>query len=204
MTLPTSTSHQQWSDVRSAAVVIARDDIDTDQIIPARFLTTTTRHGLGIHCFADWRYDAAGNARPEFALNSPAATSRSVLVAGHNFGCGSSREHAPWSLRDSGFRVIVAGSFADIFRENAHKNGLLTVSIGDDISALQQWLTVTPDDAICVSLETQTLQCGERTYAFHIDAFSKVALLQGLDELAMLLTDVPFIEEWEVRTGRGR
>ena len=113
------------------AVALPIDDIDTDQIIPARFLKTTSRKGLGVHLFDGWRYDPSGAPKPDFILNAPAARGASVLVAGRNFGCGSSREHAPWALADFGFRAILAASFADIFQQNALKNGLLPIALGE-------------------------------------------------------------------------
>ena len=118
--------------IRSRTVVLAADDVDTDQIIPARFLTTTRRDGLGDALFADWRFDAKGTPHPGFALNDPASRAAAVLVVGRNFGCGSSREHAAWALRDYGFRGIIASSFADIFRNNALKNGLLPVAVPEE------------------------------------------------------------------------
>lgn len=124
-----------WTTLTSSAVLLKRDDVDTDQIIPARFLTTTTRQGLGRHLFADWRYHPDGTPRSEFVLNTPGAQGAQILVAGQNFGCGSSREHAPWALVDHGIRAVVAGSFADIFRSNAHKNGLLTIALGENVLA---------------------------------------------------------------------
>ena len=117
------------------AVALPRDNVDTDQIIPARFLKTTTRTGLGANLFSDWRFDASGAPRPEFILNSPAAARAAVLVAGWNFGCGSSREHAPWALADFGFRAVIAASFADIFQQNALKNGLLPIALPAEIHA---------------------------------------------------------------------
>ena len=120
--------NRPWTPLSSHAVVIARDDIDTDQIIPARFLTTTSRTGLGRHLFSDWRFDASGAPRTDFALNAGPSDGAAILVGGRNFGCGSSREHAPWALSDWGIRAVIASSFADIFRSNAHKNGVLTIA----------------------------------------------------------------------------
>lgn len=192
-----------WTTLTSATVVIARDDIDTDQIIPARFLTTTQRAGLGQHAFTDWRYDADGKPRAEFPLNAPPATGRSILVTGANFGCGSSREHAPWALLDAGFHAVVAASFADIFRSNANRNGLLTVVLGDRLSALHQFLASTPDAPVSIDLATQTLRWDTHTVSFDVDAFTKRALLTGLDELGMLLDEMPSIMAWEQAHGRA-
>ena len=195
---------QPWGPLSSHAVLVARDDIDTDQIIPARFLTTTTRSGLGTHLFSDWRYDATGTPRPEFELNVPASVGAQVLVAGRNFGCGSSREHAPWALTDWGFRAVIASSFADIFRSNAHKNGLLTIALDDaTLTATHAALRDDPHASVTVDLAAQyvTLPQGA-TVAFAIDPFSKRCLLDGLDELGALLAELPAIEAWEVACGR--
>lgn len=186
-----------WTTLTSAAIVIARDDVDTDQIIPARFLTTTQRAGLGRHAFADWRYDADGAPRATFPLNEPTAAGRRLLVAGANFGCGSSREHAPWALLDAGLHAVVAASFADIFRSNANRNGLLTVALGDRLFALQQFLSSTPDAPVSIDLANQTIRWGTAEASFDVDAFTKRALLTGLDELGMLLDELADIVAWE-------
>lgn len=201
---PIAPGASRWTTLASTALVVPRDDIDTDQIIPARFLTTTSRTGLGEHCFADWRYDADGRPRPEFPLNWAGARDAGVLVAGHNFGCGSSREHAPWSIVDAGFRAVVAGSFADIFRSNAHKNGLLTIAVGDAIGELHQRLARDPDTLLHIDLAAQTIAWEHApALRFAIDGFSKRALIEGLDELGLLLAELPRIEAWEAQTGRG-
>jgi 3-isopropylmalate/(R)-2-methylmalate dehydratase small subunit len=185
-------------------VVIARDDIDTDQIIPARFLTTTARTGLGRHLFADWRYDAGGTPRADFALNVRASEGAQILVGGRNFGCGSSREHAPWALNDWGVRAVIASSFADIFRSNAHKNGVLTIALPEStLHALHDSLRMTPAARITVDLPAQTVTLPDGTQAnFAIDAFSKRCLLDGLDEMGALLAALPAIEAWELACGR--
>lgn len=195
---------QPWTPLQSRAVALQRDDIDTDQIIPARFLTTTTRAGLGTHLFADWRYEADGTPNPEFVLNQPASAGSQVLVAGRNFGCGSSREHAPWALSDWGFRAVIAGSFADIFRSNAHKNGLLTIAIDDTtLAALHASLAADATAEIAVDLAAQVVHLpGGATARFSIDPFAKRCLLDGLDELGALLADLPAIEAWEAACGR--
>jgi 3-isopropylmalate/(R)-2-methylmalate dehydratase small subunit len=192
-----------WTRVTSAAVLLPHDDIDTDQIIPARFLTTTQRAGLGGHCFADWRYDEQGAPRTEFPLNAAHNVGRRILVAGANFGCGSSREHAPWALLDAGFEAVVAASFADIFRSNANRNGLLTVAVGAQIADVQHVVRTSPQAELDIDLDGQVIYWAPGHAAqFAIDAFTKRALLHGLDELGMLLADVPAIEQWERRTGR--
>ena len=138
----------------SRTVVMPSTNIDTDQIIPARFLTTTTREGLGRSLFADWRYDQDGNPRPDFVLNLPQSQGCAVLVAGRNFGCGSSREHAPWALVDYGFRAVVSTKIADIFRSNSLKNGLLPVVVDE---ATHAWLLAHPGAEVTIDLETRSL-----------------------------------------------
>lgn len=195
---------QPWAPLSSHAVLIARDDIDTDQIIPARFLTTTTRSGLGAHLFADWRHADDGKTRPEFELDAPSSAGAAILVGGRNFGCGSSREHAPWALNDWGFRAIIASSFADIFRSNAHKNGLLTIALDEAVlHRTQQALRTEPSARITVDLAGQqvTLPDGN-VESFNIDTFSKRCLLDGLDELGALLAELPTIVAWEATCAR--
>ena len=183
----------------SAVVPLLRDDVDTDQIIPARFLKAVSRDGMGERLFADWRYDASGAPRPDFVLNDPSMTGRRILLAGANFGCGSSREHAPWALAAWGIRAVIAASFADIFRANALKNGLLPIALHADALA-QVELVVKADPAarIGVDLESQTLALpdGERL-TFEIDPFSRSMLLAGTDELGYLLSMESVIEAWE-------
>ena len=196
--------NQPWTPLSSHTVLIARDDIDTDQIIPARFLTTTTRSGLGTHLFADWRYEGDGAAKADFALNMAACEGAQILVAGRNFGCGSSREHAPWALNDWGFRAVIASSFADIFRSNAHKNGVLTIALDDVmLAAMHAALRANPTAIVSVDLPAQTVTLPDGMQAtFTIDAFSKRCLIEGLDELGALLAELPAIEQWEVSCGR--
>ena len=195
---------QPWTPLESHAVLVARDDIDTDQIIPARFLTTTTRSGLGRHLFADWRYDEAGDSVQEFALNAPASAGAQILVGGRNFGCGSSREHAPWALNDWGFRAVIASSFADIFRSNAHKNGVLTIALPvSTLLAAQDALRMDPSISIRVDLAAQIVTLpGDIDAHFAIDGFSKRCLIEGLDELGTLLAELPAIQAWEAACGR--
>ncbi len=173
----------------STVAVLPADNIDTDQIIPARFLKTTEKTGLGQHLFEDWRYEADGSPKPGFVLNTPEAKASKVLLAGDNFGSGSSREHAPWALTDYGFRVVVATSFADIFRNNALKNGLLPLVL--DASAHKQLLEELeeiPHGQVTVDLPAQTLTLPSgRVASFPIDGFSKICLENGTDELGYLL-----------------
>jgi 3-isopropylmalate/(R)-2-methylmalate dehydratase small subunit len=185
----------------SRVVSLPTDNIDTDQIIPARFLKTTDKAGLGENLFADWRYDAAGQPRPGFALNRPEAYGAQVLLAGDNFGCGSSREHAPWALSGFGFRAVISTSFADIFRNNALKNGLLPIVLDADThrKLLEQAL-IEPGIQVTVDLAAQTLRLPTgATATFPIDTFAKRCLLEGVDELGYLLQREPLISGYERR-----
>jgi 3-isopropylmalate/(R)-2-methylmalate dehydratase small subunit len=181
------------------AVLLLANDIDTDQIIPARYLTTTDKTGLGDKLFSDWRYDANGQPKPDFVLNRPEARTAQVLVAGYNFGCGSSREHAPWALVGFGFRAVVARDFADIFRNNALKNGLLPVAI--DAAAHERLvasLTATPGASVTIDLADQTMTLPDGTSAsFPVDTFAQHCLLSGIDELGYLLTADADIRAYE-------
>ena len=173
---------------RSQVVVLLRDHVDTDQIIPARFLTTTTKEGLGAQLFNDWRYEPGGTPRPEFVLNQADPRVSRVLLAGDDFGCGSSREHAPWALVDWGLRAVIARSFADIFRANALKNGLLPIELTDATHGkLIGQLERDPEAEVEVSLrdEVLTFPGGERV-SFSVDPFARHLLLEGLDELELL------------------
>jgi 3-isopropylmalate/(R)-2-methylmalate dehydratase small subunit len=181
----------------SRTVVLPAANIDTDQIIPARFLTTTTRDGLGEHLFADWRYDSQGAPQGKFVLNQPAARDCRILVAGRNFGCGSSREHAPWALLDYGFRAVISTQIADIFRSNSLKNGFLPVVVDEKTSA---WLIDHPgsDVSIDVSAATLTLPTGA-TVVFPLETFARYCLLNGIDELGFLIERSAQIEAFERR-----
>jgi 3-isopropylmalate/(R)-2-methylmalate dehydratase small subunit len=181
--------------IESRTVVLPITNIDTDQIIPARFLTTTTKEGLGRLAFADWRYDASGAPNPEFILNKPEAAGCSVLVAGRNFGCGSSREHAPWALIDFGFRAVISTEIADIFRTNSLKNGLLPVVVD---TQTHEWLLANPGAAVRIDLQANTLTLPSgRTATFPIEAFARYCLLNGVDELGFLLKQTAAIEHYE-------
>jgi len=176
---------EPFTTLTSRTVVLPASDIDTDQIIPARFLTTTTRTGLGRHLFADWRYDEHGTPRPDFALNRPEAANCRILVAGRNFGCGSSREHAPWALIDYGIRAVIATCFADIFRTNALKNGLLPVVVDDGTGG---WLIAHPGVEVTLDVAQSTLALPSgATVTFPLEAFARHCLLEGVDELGFLL-----------------
>lgn len=165
------------------------NDIDTDQIIPARFLKVTDKNGLGANAFADWRYDENGEPKADFVLNKPEYQGAGVLIAGHNFGCGSSREHAPWALKAAGLKAIVSTYFADIFRNNALKNGLLPVQVDEETHRqLVSLAEEDPESAIEINLEEQTLTLPDgRRVPFPIDAFSKHCLLHGVDQMGYLL-----------------
>ncbi len=175
--------------------VLPYTNIDTDQIIPARFLRTTGRAGLGQQLFHDWRYDAAGAPRADFPLNQPAAAGCAILVAGRNFGCGSSREHAPWALLDYGFRAVISTEIADIFSSNALKNGLLPIVVDEARAA---WLLSHPGAQLQVDLEhnTVSLPNGE-ALAFQIERFARYCLLNGVDELGYLRAQEPAIDRFE-------
>jgi len=183
--------------LRSRTVVLPNTNIDTDQIMPARFLTTTTRDGLGQHLFSEWRYDAQGALRPDFALNRPEAQGCQILVAGRNLGCGSSREHAPWALLDYGFRAVVSTEIADIFRNNSLKNGLLPIVVDEGTS---RWLLEHPGAELTIDLESATLTLPTGDWVkFSIEAFSRYCLLNGVDELGFLLGRMSDIKAYEQR-----
>jgi 3-isopropylmalate/(R)-2-methylmalate dehydratase small subunit len=181
--------------LESRTVVLPFTNIDTDQIIPARFLTTTTKEGLGQKAFADWRYDASGAVKPDFVLNTPEAKGCEVLVAGRNFGCGSSREHAPWALLDFGFRAVISTEIADIFRNNSLKNGLLPIVLDEEPHA---WLMQNPGANVRVDLESCTVHLPTGVVAkFPIEGFARYCLLNGIDELGFLLQKNDAIADYE-------
>ncbi len=190
-----------FPDIHSHAVLLPEDDVDTDQIIPARFLKVVDKRGLGEALFADWRYRPDGTPDPEFALNRPQAQGAQILLAGRNFGCGSSREHAAWALRGWGLRAVIAPSFADIFRENALKNGLLPVQVGEgDHQRLVALVVQDPTARFTIDLNAQRLTppTGD-AIPFPIDPFSKRCLLEGMDPLTYLLSLEPQIQRYEAR-----
>jgi 3-isopropylmalate/(R)-2-methylmalate dehydratase small subunit len=179
----------------SPLVPLPIDNIDTDQIIPARFLKTISKDGLGDQLFYDWRYDAEGKPKPDFILNTPEAKRSQILLAGDNFGCGSSREHAPWALTQYGFRAVISTSFADIFKQNSLKNSLLPIVVPRDVHAelfANQNATVKVD----LASQTMTLPNG-RTIEFPVDSFAKHCLLEGIDELGYILHQQPQITAFE-------
>jgi 3-isopropylmalate/(R)-2-methylmalate dehydratase small subunit len=183
--------------IRSRTVVLPASNIDTDQIIPARFLTTTTRLGLGKQLFSDWRYAPDGSAKADFVLNQPEAAGCQVLVAGRNFGCGSSREHAPWALLDYGFRAVISTEIADIFRNNSLMNGLLPIVVDAGTS---RWLIDNPGSEVSIDLAGTSLQLPNGIKVnFPIDPFARYCLLNGVDELGFLLQQQERIAAYEAR-----
>ena len=181
--------------IESKTLVLPLDDVDTDQIIPARFLTTTTREGIGKALFADWRYDANGEPIADFVLNGPDVAGCEVLVTGRNFGCGSSREHAPWALVDFGIRAVVSTAIADIFRNNSLKNGLVPVIIDADT---HQYLLDNPGITVIVDVEQRTLSLPDgRTATFPIDGFSRHCIMNGIDQLGFLQQQEAAIADFE-------
>lgn len=185
--------------IHSTCVPLPIENIDTDQIIPARFLKATTREGFGDNLFRDWRYDSEGVPKPAFILNQPDFKG-SILVAGKNFGCGSSREHAAWALYDYGFRVVVSSFFADIFRNNALNNGLLPVQLPEDfIQNIFQLLDKDPDLKVMVDLPSQkvTINGTGEAVGFEINAHKKSCLLQGFDDIDYLISQQDKIQEYE-------
>jgi 3-isopropylmalate/(R)-2-methylmalate dehydratase small subunit len=183
--------------VQSRSIALPMENIDTDQIIPARFLTTTTRAGLGRHAFNDWRWRADGTPNPDFVLNRPEADGASILVAGRNFGCGSSREHAPWALLDAGLQAVISSAIADIFRNNALKNGLLALVIDE---AAHAELLAHPGERLRIDVAACTITREDgRGIPFALDPFVRQCLLDGVDELGYLQKRLPQIEAFEAR-----
>ena len=183
--------------IRSTTLVLPQENIDTDQIIPARFLTTTERTGLGRAAFYDWRHDADGALRADALLNQPEARQHAILVAGRNFGCGSSREHAPWALLDYGFQAVISSEIADIFRSNALKNGLVAIVLAPDKHAE---LLARPGIELCIDLESMSISGPDGWHAgFTLDAFARRCLMMGVDQLGYLLAQRAAIEAFEGR-----
>lgn len=183
--------------IESKTMVLPLEDVDTDQIIPARFLTTTTREGIGKALFADWRYDANGEPIADFVFNRPETAGCEVLVAGRNFGCGSSREHAPWALVDFGIRAVVSTEIADIFRNNSLKNGLVPVIVDADT---HQYLLDNPGITVIVDMEDCTLSLADgRSVEFPIDGFSRHCIMNGIDQLGFLQQQEAAIADFETQ-----
>jgi len=192
----------KFTKIASRVVNMPVNNIDTDQIIPARFLKGTDKSGMGANLFADWRYLPDGSPKADFVLNRPESQGASILVAGDNFGCGSSREHAPWALAGFGFRAVVSTSFADIFRNNSIKNGLLPVVIDSSAyQTLQDYLAEVPSLELNIDLASQmlTFPSGQSVF-FPVDSFSKACLLNGTDELGYILSFDKQISKFEKET----
>lgn len=190
-------SFKPLTTVTSKTLVLPAANIDTDQIVPARFLTMTTKAGLGKHLFNDWRYNDDGS-ETDHELNSDEAKASEILVGGHNFGCGSSREHAPWALTDYGLRVVISSEIADIFRNNSLKNGLLPIVIEKNA---HKWLLDHPGEEVTIDLEAQQVRLPKNggTYSFEIDAFSRHCLMEGVDEMGYLQNQDDAITAYENR-----
>ena len=190
----------QFTSLTSRAIPIPVNDIDTDQIIPARFLKVTDKNGLADALFFNWRYNDDGSPKADFILNQPASSGAQILLAGDNFGCGSSREHAPWALTSYGFRAVISTSFADIFRNNALKNGLIPIIVDEAThKMLFDLLAEVPTTEFTVDLAAQTLVTPHGSFPFPIDPFNKTCLLNGVDELGYIMGFEKEIAEFENR-----
>jgi 3-isopropylmalate/(R)-2-methylmalate dehydratase small subunit len=185
----------------SHAAFLPVENVDTDQVIPARFLKITDKVGIGVHLFNDWRYNTDGSEKEDFVLNEPRSKTAQILVAGNNFGCGSSREHAPWALRGFGFRAVISTSFADIFSNNSLKNGLLPVVVDEAThKRIYAMLQANPDSSFSIDLSEQTLRLPDGSVVtFPIDGFSKHCLLNGVDELGYIMHHAAQIEQHELQ-----
>ena len=191
---------EPFTTFRSAIVPLPAENVDTDQIVPARYLKVTSKDGLADALFHDWRYEADGGLRePTFILDKPGMVGRRILLAGDNFGCGSSREHAPWALVAWGFRAVITTSCADIFRGNAMKNGLLPITVDAEMHRrLFDLVTADPDVELTVDLEAQTVHLpGDEDLPFDVDPFARLMMLSGTDELGYLLSREPAIDAWD-------
>ena len=193
----------QFTSLTSRVVALPASNVDTDQIIPARYLKVTDKAGLGAALFADWRYSADGSPKPDFVLNQPQAQEAAILLAGDNFGCGSSREHAPWALAGFGFRAVISTSFADIFRNNSLKNGLLPVIVdAESHRSLFDLIEEVPNAELQIDLAAQSITLPDGTsIAFPIDGFAKACLLNGVDELGYILSFSDRVAAYEQQHG---
>jgi 3-isopropylmalate/(R)-2-methylmalate dehydratase small subunit len=189
----------RFTRLTSHAATLPMDDVDTDQIIPARFLKAVDRKAMGDHLFTDWRTQGDGSPDPDFPLNRASAQGAQILLAGNNFGCGSSREHAVWALTGAGFQAVIAPSFADIFRNNALKNGLLPVALPrESVGQLLDRVAADPTTSITIDLNTQTVSFGSQPgISFQIDPFARRCLLEGVDQLGYLLSHDSSIRAYE-------
>lgn len=191
-----STKRQPFTAITSHFILAPQNNIDTDQIIPGRFLTTTEKTGLGKSMFYDWRYNEDGSVKADSLFDDPAKKTSKILVAGKNFGCGSSREHAPWSMQDYGFKVVMAPSFSDIFKSNALKIGLLPIEISEKVLV---WFKSHPNEETTVDLEAQQIRCGDEVIStFKVEPFARYQMLNGMDDLDFLMSktsDIQFFED---------
>lgn len=187
--------------IQSRAIPLPAENIDTDQIIPARFLKSIDKKGFGENLFRDWRYDLHTNEpNADFVLNNP-KYSGEILVAGNNFGCGSSREHAAWALTDYGFKVVISSFFADIFKGNALNNGLLPVKVSENfLNEILNGITENPEQEIKVDVESQTISFGDHSEHFEIDSYKKICLMNGYDDIDFLISRKQAIQEFELKT----
>ncbi len=190
---------QQFTTLTSHMVPLPHNDVDTDQIIPASYLKVTSKEGLVEGLFSRWRYKANGELNPDFPLHQPESQGAQILLAGDNFGCGSSREHAPWALAGWGFRAVISTSFADIFRNNSLKNGLLPIEVDEEThQQLFSLVNEAPGTEVSIDLSSQTVTLPDgRHTSFDIDTFSKTCLLEGVDQLGYLLKQTPAIVAFE-------
>lgn len=192
---------QKLTYIQSRAVPLPAENIDTDQIIPARFLKSIDRKGFGKNLFRDWRFNIhTGEPNPDFVFNNT-KYSGEILVAGNNFGCGSSREHAAWSLTDYGFKVIISSYFADIFKGNALNNGLLPVKVSEEfLKDILKTVTENPDSEIAVDVEQQTICFNGKTETFELDSYKKICLINGYDDIDFLISKKQAIKQFELKT----
>jgi len=192
---------QKLTIIKSRAIPLPVENIDTDQIIPARFLKSIDKNGFGDNLFRDWRYNVhTDEPNADFVLNNP-KYSGEILVAGNNFGCGSSREHAAWSLTDYGFKVVVSSFFADIFKGNALNNGLLPVKVSEGfLKEILNDITENPEKEILVDVEKQTITFNDKTESFEIDSYKKICLINGYDDIDFLISKKQAIQEFELKT----
>ena len=195
----------KFTTITSKIMPLLKENIDTDQIIPARFLKTTSKDDLGRNLFSDWRYGQDGENNPDFILNNPQYKDAQILIAGNNFGCGSSREHAPWALKSYGFKAVISTSFADIFRNNSLKNGLLPVQLSrTDYENLLEMLNEIPFAEFSIDLQNQTILTPvNHAMKFPIDNFYKTCLLNGVDELGYILSFTETIKDYECSHQKG-
>lgn len=190
--------------LKSRAVPLPAENIDTDQIIPARFLKSIDRKGFGENLFRDWRFNIhTGEPNPDFVLNNPKFEGE-ILVAGNNFGCGSSREHAAWALTDYGFKVIISSYFADIFKGNALNNGLLPVKVSEEfLKEILEGINENPDNEIAIDVELQSVSFKDTTETFELDSYKKICLLNGYDDIDFLISRKQTITEFELKTQKA-